>query len=87
MSPCSQHLPNKVWLNCSELGVSGSPSEMSVSPSSPGPGDTEVMVTEEEDIGPGVAEEVTSSPASLLYVEFRKYVSINQGRLFGETQN
>ena len=77
MSPCSQHLPNKVWLNCSELGVS-SQSVMSVSTSSPDPGE-EAWVTEdtvtEVDIEVGEAE-VTPSPASLLYVEFRKYVSI-----------
>ena len=48
---------------------------MSVSPSSAGDaGDTEVMVTGEADIGE--AGEVTSSQASRLYVEFRKYVSI-----------
>ena len=73
MSPCSQHLPNKVWLNCSELGVSGSQSVMSVSTSSPDPGE-EAWVTE-ENIEVEEAE-VTPSPASLLYVEFRKYVSI-----------
>ena len=78
MSPCSQHLPNKVWLNCSELGVSGSQSVMSVSTSSPDPGE-EAWITEdtvtEVDIEVEEAE-VTLSPASLLYVEFRKYVSI-----------
>ena len=78
MSPCSQHLPNKVWLNCSELGVSGNQSVMSVSTSSPDPGEeawlTEDTVTE-VDIEVGEAE-VTPSPASLLYVEFRKYVSM-----------
>ena len=78
MSPCSQHLPNKVWLNCSELGVSGSQSVMSVSTSSPDLGE-EAWVTEdtvtEVDIEVEEAE-VTPSQASLLYVEFRKYVSI-----------
>ena len=84
MSPCSQHLPNKVWLNCSELGVSGQ-SVMSVIATSPDPGE-EAWVTEdtvtEENIEVEEAE-VTPSPASLLYVEFRKYVSM----IFGEHKN
>ena len=85
MSLCSQHSPDKVWLNCSLLGISDSPSEMTnVSLSSPGAEgawveDTITEVTMEashEEVG-----EVTTSQVSLLYTEFRKYVSMKMDRL------
>jgi len=79
MSLCSQHSPDKVWQNCSPLGIFESLSEMTnVSMSSPGAEDawvedtvTEVtMEASHEEVG-----EVTTSQVSLLYTEFRKYVS------------
>ena len=78
MSPCSHHFHDKVWLNCSLLGVSESLSEMTnVSLSSSGVENNwvEDTVTEvsQEEVG-----EVTQSPVSLLYTEFRKYVSMKK---------
>ena len=77
-----RHFINKVWLNCSLLGGSESLSEMTnVSLSSPGAEDAWVEDTVSEltmEASHEEGEEVTPSPVSLLYTEFRKYVSMDR---------